>query len=371
MKDIDFDELDRAVSTVLEPVADATPTSTPATPVDEKTQPAGEAEKTSDVASEVATPDAVEPTPVTAVVEPEASSATPAARPPLAIKRRGQFMDVVHPSSDMTGKPEDGTPTSPRKVTVQPLTTIEAPEAEPETPAPTEEETQVTDQLTDLSTIEMPDEAQPPVETVESAPVVQVIPDPLDVMQTQEEAKDTLSTETPEVEDTPVDAPVPTETESGAEEVAPTTPFLADTKVDKRPLDAFSPDEAEVPAETDVEPTAEVEPVSAELQADVVAVEANPTDQVNDEADTEHVETDKKDEVESGFNNSIPQQYAADDAKTDEDHSIYDTSEYHQPITPVKTKKRGLPGWLVALLVMFLLAGLSAAGGYFWFYYGL
>jgi len=365
MKDIDFDELDRAVSSVLEPSADATPT--PAAAV-ETTKPAAEPEKTPDVVLDAA-PAVTEAAPLTAETEAPVATATPVAKTPLAIKRRGQFMDVVHPSSDMTGKPEEGTTAAPRKVTLQPISPSVVPDAIP--PVQSAEEEPATDQPDISEASEVAIEPQPAVESVEATITTdQAIPDPLDVMQAQEETKDAASTETPAVEDTPEDASETAEVEA-TDEAAPTTPFLADTKVDKRPLDAFSPEETEEPAESTVEPEAPEQPLPPELQADVVAVEANPSDAVDTDSEKEATVTDKKDEVEAGFNTSIPQQYASAEAKADDDHSIFDTNEYHQPLAPTKVKKRGLPGWLVALFVMLLLAGLSAAGGYFWFYYGL
>jgi hypothetical protein len=282
-------------------------------------------------------------------------------------------MDVVHPSSDMTGKPEAATSAPVRKVTLQPLSTSVEPETTPVVATPTEENEPVAaEQTADPVSLDTSVEPQPSAEAVTATPVDQVMPDPLDVMQAQEATKEAAAAETSTVEDTleatpEASEPVPTEEES-----APSTPFLADTKVDKRPLDAFSPEETETPVEpAPVDPVVTSEPLPPELQADVVAVEANPSDHVADEADSEATETDKKDESENGFNTSIPQQYSSTDTKSDDDHSIFDTSEYHQPLAPAKTKKGGMPGWLVALLVMILLAGLSVAGGYYWFYYGL
>jgi len=356
MKDIDFDELDRAVSSVLETPADVQPAVTPTTPAAEP------AEAPEPAATVVETPAAAE-----APAEPAPVETAAAAKTPLAIKRRGQFMDVVHPSSDMTGKPEETTTTSSRTTTLQPLSASVVPDAEPTTTPDVETTPEPTPAADEIS----PD-SQPPVETVGSAPADHAAPDPLDVMQTQEEAQDAAATETSTLEDTPVDSSAEETAEEPVEEPAPTTPFLADTEVDKRPLGAFSPEEAPV-EESAAAPNMPVtaEPLPPELQADVVAVEANPSDK-SEEAGEKVVETeDKSEAVEPGLNTSIPQQYAATESNADGDHSIFDTSEYHQPIAPVKTKKRGLPGWLVALLVFFILAGLSAAGGYFWFYYGL
>lgn len=373
MKDIDFDELDRAVSSVLEPVASKTPASEPATaPVEPTADPAVVLEKEtpeSPAQTVEAAPVAVaEPAPSVESEAPVVAPAPPVAKTPLAIKRRGQFMDVVHPSSDMTNKPEDTTAASAaRKVNLKPLnaSVVSIPDPESTTPdvdkVPTAEVVTPTEAMT---------EPQPPTETVEPTPADRAMPDPLDVMKTQEEAKDASLVEASAVEDTPVDATgEPDAGTNSDDEATPTTPFLTDTKVDKRPLDAFSGEEA--PADAVVDPTVSPEePLPPELQADVIAVESNPSERADGEGESS-ADDEKKEGADAGFNASIPQQYTATDAKADDDHSIFDTSEYHQPIAPTKTKKGGLPGWIVAVLVIFLLAGLGAAGGYFWFYYGL
>lgn len=371
MKDIDFDELDRAVSSALEPVTNKTPAA------DEPAVPAAsepvEAEAVTPEAESVPEP---EPAPVATTPAPapaadtEAATPAPAAKTPLAIKRRGQFMDVVHPSSDMTTKPEEVATMPARKVTLKPLTPAVAPDAtESEATAPADADVTAAPAAPEAPATEAAAEPQPPVETVEPAPTDHVMPDPLDVMQTQEKTKDVAEVST--IEDTPVEPSEETEIAPSDEEAAPATPFLTDTKVDKRPLDAFSADE--VPTEPMAEPVAAAEPLPPELQADVIAVESNPSERADD-VEAEPAAEDKKDATEpseSGFNASIPQQYASTEGKADDDHSIFDTHEYHQPLTPAKTKKRGLPGWLVAVIVIFLLAGLGAAGGYFWFQYGL
>lgn len=367
MKDIDFDELDRAVSSVLEPVADKKPAPEEAAPA-EVAPAATEPEKAPEVApAPEAAPAVVETTPA---VEPEATAA-PAAKTPLAIKRRGQFMDVVHPSSDMTTSKPDDAPAAPtRKVTLAPLSASVVPEDAPESVTPSTEAPAAT-AMPDPTEAMTPAEVQTPVETVEPAPADVVMPDPLDVMETQEETKDAASAEVSAIEDTTVDPneSLDTNAESAEGEAASATPFLTDTKVDKRPLDAFSPDEA--PAElATAAPVVASEPLPPELQADVIAVESNPSERMDEEKEEAGAD-EKKESSESGFNASIPQQYASTDGAASDDHSIFDTREYHQPLTPAKTKKRGLPGWLVAILVIFLLAGLGAAGGYFWFYYGI
>lgn len=347
MKDIDFDELDQAVSSVLK------------TP--------GEKTATPDVAPAAATPDVEKPAEKTA--EKVESAPEPAAAPtktPLAIKRRGQFMDVVHPSSDMTGKPGD-LPVAPApKVSIQPISPSVEPEAPAETPVEPTEAAPETAAPTESHTPEAP---QAPIETVEPPAADRSWPDPLDTMETQEETKDSLAAPTAALEDTAVEAvTTPDVAAETPEEPASDTPFLADTKVEKRPLDAFSVEET--PGVVDPATAAAPTELPPELQPEVIAVEANSTDQASEDVEETPAPVEKESTPEPSFNASIPQQYVAEENQADEDHSIFDTREYHQPLTPTKAKKNGLPGWLVALFVVILLAGLGAAGGYFWFYYG-
>lgn len=116
MSDIDFDELDRAVSSVLGvPAQQLQPAPTPA-PADsvQPTQPV--------VAAPVVTPVAVSPTPAQPV---RPSAVTP--RPTT-----GRFMDVVHPSSDMrTATPAPQAETQPA-LTVEPQVTVVPEPAQPE-----------------------------------------------------------------------------------------------------------------------------------------------------------------------------------------------------------------------------------------------
>ena len=383
MKDIDFDELDRAVSSVLEPTAGTDPAP------DEKKTDAAPAEKTDDATVSVtSTPPAPE-APVIETPEPAAVSAeadTPAASPAaprasLAIKRRGQFMDVVHPSSDMT-KPEDAKTVPPRKITLTPLSDSVEPETKPEAEVTPETEAPVAP--ADTPAVETTPEVQDSADSSAPFSLDATMPDPLDVMQQQEEAKDAEAAEvapsTASSEDMPTAADEIAPAESSEPET-PATPFLSDTKVEKRPLDAFSAEEPATAEAEDAEVsdvpadgTAQTEQVPPELQADVVAVESGQPEQAEKEAEAEkepEQEQKKEEASDTGFAASIPQQYTAADTKADDEHAIFDTREYHQPLTPPAKKKRGLPGWIVALVVMILLAALSAAGGYFWFYYGL
>lgn len=134
MKDIDFDELDRAVNSLIAP-------------------------KTTSVAA------TAETTAVPAVSSPVSTAAdelhTPAATPLAARRSSGRFMDVVHPSSDMRTSPVPARPAAHTEMTITPPSSSAdlGPKATEEAAEPEEAET-----VPDL--IDMP--VTPPVEDTPS-----------------------------------------------------------------------------------------------------------------------------------------------------------------------------------------------------------
>ncbi|HEV7930164.1 MAG TPA: hypothetical protein VGP12_08550, partial [Nitrosospira sp.] len=120
MKDLDFDELDRAVNSLMSDVSKA----------DTSTSDTEQKEKTLDLtptagsgASTPTTPAPVAPQAPAPTVVPPQKTTTPLA--PLASRRGGRFMDVVHPSSDMK-KPDQPRQTSRQGITVAPRGTFDA-----------------------------------------------------------------------------------------------------------------------------------------------------------------------------------------------------------------------------------------------------
>lgn len=135
MKDIDFDELDRAVSSVLskkttdapvDTVGLAAPQSvTPVTPIpqDGAVEPVVPSETTTEPVVPEPTVPELSPAPEPVAV-PDVVSRT--VKPsPLMVKPRGKFMDVMHPSADMnpgtSDMPLPAMPAAPR--ILQPLNT--------------------------------------------------------------------------------------------------------------------------------------------------------------------------------------------------------------------------------------------------------
>lgn len=192
MSDIDFEELDKAVNNLV-------------------------GKKETDVIQDTSV------VPSNPEANPETPAETPALQPHISQKPKGRFMDVLHPSSDMTGK---NTPLPPRKV-VSPLNNFISPPPEDAQPSV----------------------SPPPVQNNNETAFKSDWPDPIEAGQQAE-----------------------------AEKPAPAPLFLPDTKVEKRPLGGFGADAmqgVEPGSEPKTSPETPAEPVSLppELEADLVAIE--------------------------------------------------------------------------------------------------
>lgn len=369
MKDIDFDELDKAVSSVLGTASK--PKTTTVTP---EPAPAPDATPVAAVVEP--------PKPATPAAEAPASAETPAAEPPKIIAspavRRGRFMDVVHPSSDMKTAPATPTVSTPSSRTLRPVSTdlvapapVEAPTPAPEAPTATS-----TDALVEPATPETTPEETPKLDTIDTPTALdkpiehtglaadddETQPETPAAEEKGEEAKDAEPAivkpapekESPKEEVTPeVELPKDEELEDltkDIEEAAPQTtdepketPFLTDTKVDKRPLGAFAGEEAPVAAADTPEP------LPRELDADVLDIESKEApDEVPKPVETQNV--------------LLSPENTADDAQlqhmfsSETDHAL-----------PGGKKKSSI--WLWILLLLALLA-IGSGLGYLWFVNG-
>lgn len=143
MKELDFDELDRAVNTLMggmpastqapKPAGDeaitipttlpdgVVPTIPAVTPVSRTSTTASTPVAAPVSVESAATPSAEVPTPT---VVQRTSSIGGRSEPSFATRRSGRFMDVVHPSSDMKNPSNDAPSTSPSRTapTMQPIT---------------------------------------------------------------------------------------------------------------------------------------------------------------------------------------------------------------------------------------------------------
>lgn len=367
MKDLDFDELDRAVSTLMGSVSGV---SEPAKQDDTKVLTITETLKDNRPpvmpVGEVAIPPQVAAQPesepvAVAVKRPEPTSLSRPA--PLAARRGGRFMDVVTPSS-ASRKPSQGV--SRQGVTLAPLDEAVETQKAPESIA-----TQETAEIPSIpSATNLENDS---LDTTEW-------PDPLEFNQAHDEASE---------------ARVSDELDESTDTTEPlSSPFLADAKVEKRPLGTPAP-ELYNPAQYDVEAVdvtnepeadepAPVEQVPKmelpeELQGDVMAIESSVSDATPTTGDAspivETVQSQKETQepklaaasvaaapsvsLATGTG-SIPQQYREEPSTSDQTTgSIYDTASYHQPLEHPAKKKAG---WLWVIWVLVLLI-LGAGGG--------
>jgi hypothetical protein len=310
MNDFDFEELDKAVSNL------ATKTHDEHGGPDLKTVPAASSVPvTMESAQKQEQPEARVEAP-RSVPRPTEPTAVPVATPqkrPIRLsdtkpRNRGAFMDIVPPASRKFGgragisiqpvsKPEDVVPEEPKTPEPEVSEPVEVPKPEvltshPDTPKPVTEE--------------KPDDV--------------AWPDPLDFGTDQKEK---------------------------AEE-APTTPFLAEAKVEKRPLGAFSnfkpaapePKAEETQTPETPKPQDELtpekdgtfkEPESAGPKAEKEEAKQPKAPKAPEKSD-EPTEPEKPD-VHGKAMMSIPQQYHTDAKPTDKaTRPIFDTKEYHPPL---------------------------------------
>lgn len=336
MGELDFDELDRAVNSLMQNGQTATVST------DDTNRDAAQSDQTTAVPS----------------VQPSTSA-------PLAVKRRGRFMDVVHPSSDMTTS-------SVPKQPVRQVANI-TPDNDNIQPEPPESENNLSDgrsvtysesksdslsmgEAMPMSTVDQPSQ----LETHEN-----VWPDPIDFASTVDTASEPSSAELGESTDKQPVTDEPAEPTISQEDL-PSSPFLPDTKVEKRPLG--SPVSAELPielpskADASESPTVgENEPLPEEYSSGVEAVEAaeKPTPSTGPESEHEPSTASKV--------TSIPQQYV-EKASTNQEPSgaIYDTDSYHQALAHPAKKHSGW--WTVLWIVLMLAVGSAAAVVYFLYF---
>lgn len=380
MKDIDFDELDRAVGSVLQGNPDYAAVQQKA----ESDDPA----PTSGV--DVATA----PQPAATLVQKRSS---------------GRFMDVVHPSSDMKMQRQARPVVSRTAPSVAPVVSDNA------APLPSTSEENL-----------FPAEAPVHHETTD-APEAYAQPDPLDFHNFSLDADKTEVSPQKEASTSAVDDETAKDDADDEHELALEramselheldsimkderemppldTPFVGDLAVEKRPLGAFSigsSAEDSTPSATDEEietPSAEVaeetEPVvtleeTAESPVDeqAVAVEApeetTPPVETPQESDSSTEEKSSlPEELESDIIaiesraiespapavgiGSIPQQYKeSTTTKSTETTPVFDTAEYHQPLKHVEKKKSG---WLRVVVIILLIAlGIGAGAAIYYF----
>lgn len=433
MKEFDFDELDRAVSSLMDKAgveksdeklpdsqvqSQSTTTATTSNDdskpsqidsvADTTTSPATQRSRStvpSAVQPEASSPDRdvspTEPTEETSSIDSakiapsadETTSPEPAKKPTNRITphRSGRFMDMVHPSADMKGDQaktaaDNLNGVSHKKLNLAPL--------DPALKRPTVD---VVKPPTALA-----DESKQSTESAQKSDW----PDPIEQQTTHKEENEALLPSGPEeplleAEATP-DQPSDIHSESVPTEAAPksdldsgntreleqetpdlkSSPFLPDTKVEKRPLggDEIAPTDisntTEAIAATSRDQTGEFDKHLMEIesgskseaaeQSDLPEVSLkNSTSDVD--ASTPEAEPAKKSPpaptpVQPKGPISIPQQYQEQPSSNDAaSGAIFDTATYHQPLEHPAKKKSG---WIWVLLIVVLIVVGAAAGAF-------
>lgn len=364
MTDIDFDELDKAVSSLMSSV----PKNAPVKNDDIKTitiAPKLSGSLTGSpfeqpVPAHSLSPSLADVAPVPSVSTP--SAAQSASRVSLAERRGGRFMDVVHPSSDMKRQNLSETP-SRQGLTIEPRAGMpSAPEVSDPilVQAPSALMTEESDSLSAVVTEKHP------------APDSQW-PDPLDMLEETPPAGSQATQDSSTVETTAA------EPEPATEPIKPmATPFLSDAKVEKRPLggvvsadqsddisNTTEPDFEDTDSQLPPEPTEIEMPLPEELSTDLIAIESDNATVSQVTPAAEPVSEKPASEPASAGPSSIQQQYKEEPSTGDQTSgAIFDTATYHQPLAhPARKNMSWL--WIVAIIVVLLLGAAGGAALYF------
>jgi hypothetical protein len=387
MKDIDFDELDKAVNSLMSKngrdttndAPEIPPVKEPGMPLTAAPVSPGTIRPKSEVAINPDTQPAITPS------QPpkQPISSTPRSGMP-ASRRSGRFMDVV---------PKKPAPTPGGGASREGVTIAPRPEAASSTSA----------SLPIQPTSPMKaDESKPQTASVETAAPKSDWPDPIEMHAMKQNAPASVAA-SPKVEDAPVSSPK--EQENSTDQPL-SSPFLPDAKVEKRPLGGATPmvpmvapehelqasvpddSEAQLPAKpSDVAPEApeefrgdlmqiesdthmgvpktdETHPVKEKPGSQEPTMSDLPAQEEKDKIETASIptETETTDKVaaESHVGRiSIPQQYKEQPSSGEkESGAIYDTDTYHQPLSHPAKKKSG---WLWVLwIVLILIVGAGA-----------
>ena len=347
MNDINFDELDKAVNSVLN-----------SSKRDEKTDDQVRVEEQSQtITPEESVTKAVEAKPA----EPDEGSPAPQTTTGfIPQKRRGQFMDMVHPSSDMT---KAGEIPSIRRAT-QKLAPLSPEIMEADAGAKQTAQAEMIESSPPPEAEQVPDtEGVDVSEHTSESDITDVAierewPDPLELVNEEKETAGLADEQdAPEVspdlrEDAPSFTDIDTPDESALEvteqiteqESAQDSPFIESVDVEKRPLGAFAGDDSEVSEVTEV-----TQVDAAEAQEEIAPIARQEEHEEKTPIATEP--------------SSIVQQYKVAAEETDtEEHAVFDTEQYHQPLAPERVKKNhGLLYTLLAILMITLGAGVGYA----------
>lgn len=357
MTELDFEELDKAVSDLMKDT---------------------DSEPTSDGNGTVVQTPAVSPVSQDDAMQPQQSSvpAQPAAA--SVVRNRGRFMDVKPSNNPVTtGKPVEQV--SHQAPTVDEPQGGQAPIDSVATvlePQPAVTLTGAVDYAANpavASDAQVSNDAAAPVEEAHSF----TMPDPIDVASAAQPVGD----ESPEVPQEPADqmasevvAPAADEPKIDTEvqpEAAMESPFIPDAKVEKRPLGGFpnAPSDENVAPTDDTPEDAEPAPLPRELGSDLMNLETDGNDVGGAKKDEPKIESSTEPmehaaPSEQPTDNVVPATAPVADTKTS--GAIFDTANYHNMPVAAPVKKKH--GWLVVIWILVLLiVGACAGAAYFYF----
>lgn len=346
MKDLDFDELDKAVNSLMATAEEVN--AAPETVLPQSPPVAVEPTTPTPVAAQLG-----DESVATVASAPASERPAPTQRLSLATKRSGRFMDVVHPSSDM--KKIDKPMVNRTAQTVAPVNSIV------ESASPVSEQAGVpAAPLVSDPDVELPTGLQTAETTIATADVVDTV-----AVDEQPESTEVSTANDPELE---LSDSLTTDTS----DMPSTSPFIPDAKVEKRPLGGALPSEEVSMTEKFDESQEETnEPVvehaasltstptglPPELHQDVAAIEAG----VPSEAEAAPA---TKPEVAAG--SSIAPQYKEAPQTDEKRHeALYDSAAKGAPLAHPTKKKSGWT-WVIWIVLLIIL-GAGAAAVFYYF----
>lgn len=416
MKDLDFDELDRAVASALDqtPTPPATPDAHSADqPADDNAPAAVPSISAHAVHSRIMPSATLMRSPLSrskpaAAADEATPTPAPATMPPRQVPKRiiphreGRFMDVVRPGGNAAGTPSVGarqsspSSTAPTPRQAKPVTTS-APSAAASNSTDTDLATAINELLVSEGHAPVAaDEAKPQQSSIDStnAPKPVSWDKPSKPPAPAPETPEVAPADTSPATDSSIDeiaAALGSTTSTPASPSSAASPFLADAKVEKRPLGSAGSSE---PATTssfdepsDVEPAPET-PIPAELQENLLAIESGtaapaaadqpatpetsppatpapaaskPTSSTTPPTATSHATP-----ATGVGSSSITRQYKETPrtvSEDDESGAIFDPQTYQQPIEHPAKSSSGW-GWVIAIVVIILLAVVVAVAAW-------
>lgn len=335
MQDLDLDELDQAVTQLMDKPRVKKPVkkSAPENLVVQKPQPAPHKPETVE-------PKAAESVTVTTPV------ARPLAKPAPRKRMRPGAMDIIQRPA---AAPAPSRRPAREAVAIQPTAAVvpEPPQPRAATNATPPAEEVSDDLLASLNLLEDSNKTEKSESEAPPTPAADSWPDPIDLHDFNDAPEQKESQpEPPEPAPTIQSAP-PALAEPAA------SPFVT-TKVEKRPLGAYAAHTGELDPQAPEEPSPSPEhPPKAELAA------ASPHESLSMPQPQDEPESDDLRHA------AIPQQYhTAQPVPHNTVHDMFDTKEYHAPPQPMHTTRRSGLGVAIGIIVLIVLVVAVAAVGY-------